>query len=190
MCIRDRFIVLKQFELIVEREKCIYSFPEIEKNLDSDRLRLFQTASVMFMTGGAISFLIGFFGMQGKLEYELLLTAVLLLIGIFIRFIPFITKKHNMQNTIFLAICMIGKMCIRDKAKAMQEKLSWIRREIHKKPEVGMDLPITTAFVMEQLEKHGIKAERIIESGISALIDVYKRQVLITSTNRNCVCLA
>ncbi|MGI6603438.1 MAG: putative bifunctional diguanylate cyclase/phosphodiesterase [Saccharofermentanales bacterium] len=102
------FIVLKQFELIVEREKCIYSFPEIEKNLDSDRLRLFQTASVMFMTGGAISFLIGFFGMQGKLEYELLLTAVLLLIGIFIRFIPFITKKHNMQNTIFLAICMIG----------------------------------------------------------------------------------
>ncbi len=58
-----------------------------------------------------------------------------------------------------------------NEAKAMQEKLSWIRREIHKKPAVGMDLPITTAFVMEQLEKHGIKAERIIESGISALIE-------------------
>ena len=58
-----------------------------------------------------------------------------------------------------------------NKAKAMQDELSWIRREIHKKPEVGMDLPITTAFVMEQLEKHGIKAERIIDSGISVLIE-------------------
>ena len=58
-----------------------------------------------------------------------------------------------------------------NEARAMQEELSRIRREIHKKPEVGMDLPITTAFVMEQLEKHGIKAERIIDSGISAVIE-------------------
>lgn len=58
-----------------------------------------------------------------------------------------------------------------NEAKAMQAELSWIRREIHKKPEIGMDLPITTAFVMEQLKKHGIEAERIIDSGISALIE-------------------
>ncbi|NLZ55653.1 MAG: amidohydrolase, partial [Clostridiaceae bacterium] len=58
-----------------------------------------------------------------------------------------------------------------NEARAMQEELSRIRREIHKKPEVGMDLPITTAFVMEQLKKHGIKAEQIIDSGISAVIE-------------------
>lgn len=34
-----------------------------------------------------------------------------------------------------------------EEAQALQKELSWIRREIHKKPEVGMDLPITTAFV-------------------------------------------
>lgn len=102
------FIVLKQFGLIVERERHIYSLPEIEKNLEGDRLRFFKMASAMFMTGGSISFLIGFFGMQGKLENELLLTSVLLLVGIFVRFIPFITKKHSIQNTIFLLIGVIS----------------------------------------------------------------------------------
>jgi metal-dependent amidase/aminoacylase/carboxypeptidase family protein len=72
-----------------------------------------------------------------------------------------------------------------NKAKAMQDELSWIRREIHKKPEVGMDLPITTAFVMEQLEKHGIKAERIIDSGISVLIEGGKPGKDDTSSRRH-----
>ena len=53
-------------------------------------------------------------------------------------------KRWNMSN--FL-----------NEAKAMQEELSRIRREIHRKPEVGMDLPLTTAFVMEQLENTGSK---------------------------------
>ncbi|NMA94017.1 MAG: amidohydrolase [Clostridiales bacterium] len=56
-------------------------------------------------------------------------------------------------------------------AMAIREKLSHFRREIHRKPEVGMDLPITTAFVVEQLEKHGIKAEKPIDCGVSALIE-------------------
>ena len=58
-----------------------------------------------------------------------------------------------------------------NEAKAMQDKLSWFRREIHKKPEVGMDLPITTAFVKEQLEKHGLKVDQIIDCGLSVLIE-------------------
>ncbi len=56
-------------------------------------------------------------------------------------------------------------------AMAIREELSFIRREIHKKPEVGMELPFTTAFVVEQLRKHGIEAKTPIECGVSALIE-------------------
>lgn len=58
-----------------------------------------------------------------------------------------------------------------EEAQALQKELSWIRREIHKKPEVGMDLPITTAFVLDQLKKYGLQAEQVIDSGLVANIE-------------------
>ncbi|NLM19974.1 MAG: EAL domain-containing protein [Clostridiaceae bacterium] len=103
------FVVLKKFGLLKgRRRRKTYTLSEIKNNLDGDRLRLFQTSTVIFLLGGALSFFVGYFGMKGMLEYELLIAVTLLLIGIFARFIPLITKRHSIQNAIFLAICSLG----------------------------------------------------------------------------------
>ena len=101
------FVTLKNFGLLVERGKT-YSFSEIKRNLVEDRSHLFQTITTIFMLGGALSFLIGYFGRKERLEDKLLVAAALFLIGIFVRFIPLITRKHAIQNAIILAICTIS----------------------------------------------------------------------------------
>ncbi|MGI6334141.1 MAG: histidine kinase N-terminal 7TM domain-containing protein [Saccharofermentanales bacterium] len=101
------FVTLKKFGLLVEKGRT-YSFPEIKKDLVGDRLRLFQTVTTIFILGGALSFLIGYFGRKERLENELLFAAVLILVGIFIRFVPIITRNHTVQNAIILAICTLS----------------------------------------------------------------------------------
>ena len=103
------FITLRKFGLLTDRQRKTYSFSEIKKNWDADRARLFPMVTSIFLIAGAISFFIGYFGMKGKLEFELLLAATLFSIGVFVRFIPLITKKQTIQNIIFLAI---GTICI------------------------------------------------------------------------------
>ncbi|HHT24761.1 MAG TPA: EAL domain-containing protein [Clostridiaceae bacterium] len=105
------FAVLKKFELLSARREKIPMLRGTDKS-GSDRLRLFRTAAVIFMFGGAISFLVGYFGKKGSLGRELLYAAALLLFGVFTRIIPFITKKHAVQNTIFLVICSISTFYI------------------------------------------------------------------------------
>ena len=106
------FLVLRKFGLLTDRQRKTYSLSEIQKNLDADRVRLFPTVTTIFLIGGTVSFFIGYFGMKGKLENELLLAAILFLIGIFVRFVPFITKNHTIQNIIFLVINTLGMLFI------------------------------------------------------------------------------
>ncbi|NLJ70196.1 MAG: EAL domain-containing protein [Clostridiaceae bacterium] len=105
------FTVLKKFGLLLERRRTIPILRETDK-FSSDRLRLFRTAAVIYMIGGAISFLVGYFGKKGALGREILFAAALLLFGVFTRMIPFITKKHAVQNAIFLVICSLSTFYI------------------------------------------------------------------------------
>ncbi len=101
------YAVLKKFRFIVKKRRQPYLSSELSENnktLDEDRLRFFQTTTAIFLFGGAMSFLVGYFVLNGTLERELSLAAALLAIGIFARFIPVITKNHAVQNTLFLLI--------------------------------------------------------------------------------------
>lgn len=60
---------------------------------------------------------------------------------------------------------------ILDSAKKMKDELVEIRREIHKNPEVGDNLPKTTAYVMNTLKKFGYEPTEICKSGIVATIE-------------------
>jgi len=99
------FFVLKKFGLIQETTRTAYSFPEIKKYFAEDRSRLFNTATVIFLVGGAISFLIGYFAEKGSLERELLVALFLIVFGLLSRAIPIISKKQVVQDAIFLVIC-------------------------------------------------------------------------------------
>ncbi len=88
----------------IERKNIIHPFLGTEKDLDGDRVRLFNTVTVIFMLGSALSFLIGYFGMNRNLGNELLLAAFLLLMGMVVKCIPLITKNQTAQNSIFLII--------------------------------------------------------------------------------------
>ncbi|MGI6349024.1 MAG: hypothetical protein GX245_04980 [Eubacteriaceae bacterium] len=104
------FFALKNFGMLLEKKEETIIFLETEQLQTGDRLRLFQTATAVFVIGAAISFLIGHFSMKGALNHELFLAALLLFIGLLTRLIPLLTKSHTIQNTIFLAICTVGML--------------------------------------------------------------------------------
>ena len=54
-------------------------------------------------------------------------------------------------------------------AEALQSELTWIRRDLHQHPEVGFDLPYTTAFVKQKLEEFGYQPQELGKAGIIAL---------------------
>ncbi len=72
------------------------------KHADADRLRMFRTVATIFTVGSAVSFFIGHFAMHRTTREEILLASALLLLGIFIRYIPRITNNYTHQNTLFL----------------------------------------------------------------------------------------
>ncbi|NLL92229.1 MAG: EAL domain-containing protein [Ruminococcaceae bacterium] len=104
------YVVLKKFGLITERRRKTHSFPELKKNLAQDRYRLFRMATTVLLLATALSFLVGYFAMGGSLEDELLIASVLLLIALSVRLIPYITKNHIIQNTIFLLVSTTGTL--------------------------------------------------------------------------------
>ena len=54
-------------------------------------------------------------------------------------------------------------------AKSLQSELTAIRRELHRHPEVGFDLPYTKAFVKQKLEEFGYQPTELGKAGIIAL---------------------
>lgn len=60
---------------------------------------------------------------------------------------------------------------ILEQARSIQEDLVNYRRYIHTNAEVGAELPITKAYVMDKLKEFGYKPKEICESGIVATIE-------------------
>lgn len=55
-------------------------------------------------------------------------------------------------------------------AKAIENELIAHRRHLHQNPELGFDLPETTAYVMQQLREYGYEPKAVGKAGISAVI--------------------
>ena len=55
-------------------------------------------------------------------------------------------------------------------AKAIEDELIAHRRHLHQNPELGFDLPETTAYVMQQLRGYGYAPKTVGKAGISAVI--------------------
>ena len=101
------FITLKKFGLLLERAKAEF-FPQDHGSIQENRLRLFQTATIMFTIGAAGSFFSGYFIGGGDFTSEFLLALVVWGLGISLLFIPYAAKKHTTQNTLFLIISIVG----------------------------------------------------------------------------------
>lgn len=59
---------------------------------------------------------------------------------------------------------------ILSEAKAIEDELIAHRRHLHQNPELGFDLPETTAYVMQQLREYGYEPKAVGKAGISAVI--------------------
>lgn len=64
---------------------------------------------------------------------------------------------------------------ILEQAKAIKDDIVKYRRTIHRNPEVGQNLPKTTAYVMDKLREFGYDPQEICESGIVATIEGAKQ---------------
>ncbi|MDU4891357.1 MAG: M20 family metallopeptidase [Clostridium sp.] len=64
-------------------------------------------------------------------------------------------------------------------AKDMENQIIADRRAIHENPEVGHELPKTTAYVKQRLEEMGIEAKEICKSGIVATIGKGEKTILL-----------
>lgn len=98
------FSTLKKINLIVKREREKIVSRESKELLEKDRLRLFQIVAAVYTAGSAITFLIRYFGINMSLKQELFVSALFLATGIVLRLVPYVTKNHSIQNTIFLVI--------------------------------------------------------------------------------------
>ena len=56
------------------------------------------------------------------------------------------------------------------RAGELSDELIAIRRKIHQNPEIGFDLPETTALVAEKLKAYGIEFKKVGKAGISAVL--------------------
>lgn len=59
---------------------------------------------------------------------------------------------------------------IRESAERMQDELVSVRREIHKHPEIGFDIPQTRALLKKKLIEYGYEPKDCGQSGILALV--------------------
>ncbi|MGI6090584.1 MAG: diguanylate cyclase domain-containing protein, partial [Saccharofermentanales bacterium] len=102
------FITLKRFGVLIERPRTEFYPSDLDVLPEEDRLRLFETAAAIFSIGAVGSFFAGYFIAGGNLAHELSLAFVVLGLGIFLRFIPYIVKEHTVQNTLFLITSIVG----------------------------------------------------------------------------------
>lgn len=60
------------------------------------------------------------------------------------------------------------------RAHEISEELIYTRRHLHQHAEAGLELPVTTKFVMEKLKEYGYAPNEICESGILATVGGHK----------------
>ncbi|HHU49451.1 MAG TPA: hypothetical protein GXZ37_07010, partial [Clostridiales bacterium] len=102
------FLALRKFGILFERTNTEFLPLDSDILLEESRLRLFETVASIFTIGAVGSFFVGYFIAGENLANELLLASVVLILGIFLRFIPLISKKHIIQNTLFLIASIVG----------------------------------------------------------------------------------
>lgn len=61
-----------------------------------------------------------------------------------------------------------GQLLLKE-AEALQSELALIRRDLHRHPEVGFELPYTKAFVKQKLEEFGYGPQELGKAGIIAI---------------------
>ena len=74
-------------------------------------------------------------------------------------------------------------MTIVDDAKAVQDDLVRLRRDLHRAPEVGLELPSTQERVMEALQ--GLPLEVSTGRGLSSVIAVLRGQAASDAAARS-----
>jgi diguanylate cyclase (GGDEF)-like protein len=102
------FITLRKFNILIERSRRPFSTLNADVLPEEGRLRLFETAAAIFIIGAAGTLYVGYFIAGEDIARELLLAAAVLICGVFLRFIPHVTKNHINQNTLFLITGVTG----------------------------------------------------------------------------------
>jgi diguanylate cyclase (GGDEF)-like protein len=102
------FLALRKFGILFKRTRTEFLPLDSDILSEESRLRLFETAASIFTIGAVGSFFVGYFIAGENLANELLLSSVVLILGIFLRFIPLISKKHTVQDTLFLIASIVG----------------------------------------------------------------------------------
>lgn len=116
---------LRKTGLLLEAKQEVAIDAETGQHTDADRLRLFKTVASLFTMGSGVSFFIGYFVMERPLPEEHLLAAVILLLGLFIRTIPLITKRHSIQNTMLLMVGIISYVFLMKRNADMGAATIW-----------------------------------------------------------------
>ncbi len=101
------FNTLRKSGILIERFKKAF-FPPDNGIFPESRLHLFRTAAFVFTVGAVGSFFSGYFVAGGNFAREFLLALFISFFGIWLLFIPNVTKKHMPQNTLFLITSILG----------------------------------------------------------------------------------
>lgn len=67
-------------------------------------------------------------------------------------------------------VAQMNHLNLRSEAEALREDIVADRRWLHEHPELGFDLPETTAYVAKRLRDMGYEPEEIVPSGLVALV--------------------
>ncbi|HHT24763.1 MAG TPA: EAL domain-containing protein [Clostridiaceae bacterium] len=102
------YIILKKHGILIEKAKIVYIPSDSVILSEENRLRLFETASLIFMIGAAGSFFTAYFIAGGNLKKELLLAVVVFIFGVFLKYMPYMTKNNTIQNKLFLMTSVVG----------------------------------------------------------------------------------
>ena len=61
---------------------------------------------------------------------------------------------------------------VKEEAKILEQEIIHWRRELHQIPEIGSDLPKTTLFIRNELDKQKLDYETYSNMGIRVVIDI------------------
>ena len=103
------FVLLRTSGMLVGRSRVEVLPPGSGILPEENRFHTFHTASVIFFIGGASSFFTAYFVAGRDLAKELSLGLFVMACGTFLAFIPHITKRHSLQNTLFLITSILGQ---------------------------------------------------------------------------------
>ena len=100
--------ILKNHGILIEKSGIVFIPSKSVILPEENRSRLFETASIIFQIGAVGSFFTAYFIAGGNLEKELLLALVVFIFGVFLKYMPYLTKNYTIQNNLFLITSVVG----------------------------------------------------------------------------------